>query len=90
MHLDKRTSRIMGKRYMEWQQQQKWKGFEENRRNGEGVEDETDRSERRVRNSKDEINKENLIEQERIRVESNRRYEEKREKAENRQEMTKL
>ena len=63
-------------RYMEWQQKQQWKDFEENRRNGAGVEDETERSERRIRNSKEEINRENLIEQERIRVEINRRYEE--------------
>ena len=94
--MDKRTNRTMGKRerYMEWQQQQQWGDFEENRRNRVGVEDKTDRSERRIRNSKEEINKENLIAKERIRVERNRRYEEKekrkqRRKTQNRQEMTK-
>ena len=62
---------------MSWQQQEEWETFEENRRTGGSVEDETERSERRGRNRKEDTTKENLIEQERIRVASNRRFEEK-------------
>ena len=66
------------KAWNQQQQQEEWKRFTETM--GERTDEqegEADRSERRSRGSREDIRKENLISQERIRIASTRRYEEK-------------